>query len=555
MIKQYLLSILLFSLIGSQYAQTIVRGPYLQQISSSSVIIKWRTDSLLDSKVWYGNSLSNLTLDITDNSAGIDHEVLISGLQPSSIYYYAIGSSLGQISALTNFHFKTSPLIGTVAPFRAWVVGDFGKGNQSQVDVMNSYVNYTDTTHTDLWLWMGDNAYQNGEDAQYQTNVFDPYDSIFPYMPFYPTPGNHDYLSMNGYSLLTPTFHTLHNGAYYDIVSVPENGEIGGLASSTEAYYSYDYANAHFVCLNSEIQNSNSRNSDMEDWLTLDLAQNTQDWTIVYFHQAPYTKGSHDSDDIWEIFMKGMRKNILPILDANKVDLVLCGHSHNYERSYLMKGHYGTSQALQPEMILDASSGDPDFTGAYKKYYGADCTQDYEGIVFAVIGNSGSKTSPGDDKGLNHPAMYIGDAEDAVGSLVLDINADTLTGTYFRSSGVVVDKFEIQRIGSCDTTTLDSTNLDIDRIENTATIKVYSDPKTGGFKMRFDLTKVSNATIRMVDMNGKLIYTHNFGKLNQGAHYHTIDSEVQGIAVGMYHFSLITDGHIVSKKVFRLKTN
>jgi hypothetical protein len=538
--------ILLFSCLA--FAQTLERGPYLQSVRATKINIKWRTDTPNNSKVWYGTSMGNLSLSETDNTIGNNHEVVLSGLQPSTTYYYAIGSSLGQLSNEANYHFKTSPLIGTVEPIRTWVIGDFGKGNQSQLDVMNSYLDYTGSRGTDVWLWMGDNAYQDGEDAEYQTKVFDQFDSIFPFMPFFPTPGNHDYGSMGGYNLATPNFHTLHTGAYYDIISVPENGEIGGYPSGTEAFYSYDYGNTHYISLNSEAQNSSASNSVMEDWLTQDLAQNTQDWTIVYFHQAPYSKGSHDSDAFWEIFMKGMREDILPILDAGNVDLVLSGHSHNYERSYLMKGHYDNSSSIQPSMFIDAGTGNPDNGEAYKKYYGTDCTEDYEGIVYAVVGNSGSKTSPGDDEGLNHPVMYISDAEDAVGSLVIDILADTLTGTYMRADGAVIDKFQIQRIGSCVTTP-----NSINENSSNVVVKVFSDYKTGDFRIRFDLTETSPVSIKLFDMNGKLIYAKDFDELNSGDHYHTIGTGVNGIAEGMYNFIITTNKSRVSKRVFKLK--
>jgi hypothetical protein len=36
-----------------------------------------------------------------------------------------------------------------------------------------------------------------------------------------------------------------------------------------------------------------------------------------------------------------MRQYAAPILERYGVDLVLSGHSHNYERSYLLDGHYG----------------------------------------------------------------------------------------------------------------------------------------------------------------------------------------------------------------------
>jgi len=31
----------------------------------------------------------------------------------------------------------------------------------------------------------------------------------------------------------------------------PQSGEVGGLASGTEAYYSFDYGNIHFIVLDS----------------------------------------------------------------------------------------------------------------------------------------------------------------------------------------------------------------------------------------------------------------------------------------------------------------
>lgn len=545
-----LLCTLLLILASSFVAQTIERGPYLQHVTANTIHIKWKTNTAVDGKVWFGTSSNNLTQTALENVVDTIHEVVLLGLQPSTTYYYAIGSSAGQINTQANYHFKTSPTIGTVEHIRTWVIGDFGKGNQSQLDVMNSYLDYTGARGTDVWLWMGDNAYQDGEDFQYQSKVFDQYDSIFPYMPFFPTPGNHDYNSMEDYSLLgNPSNHTEHKGAYYDIITVPQNGEIGGLPSGTEAFYSYDYGNIHFISLNSEIQNSNFRNSVMENWLTQDLAQNTQDWTIVYFHQAPYSKGSHDSDDFWEFYMKGMRKYILPILDAGGVDLVLSGHSHNYERSYLLKGHYGNSSDIEPSNFLDANSGDPDLNEAYKKYYGTNCIEDYEGIVYAVIGNSGSKTSPGDDEGLNHPAMYISDGEDAVGSLIIDVHADTLTGTYIRATGDVIDQFQIQRVGACS----QNTAIESKEKPTDVTVKVFSDYKTGDFKVRFDLFSDTPVSIKLHDMNGRLVYEKDFGMLNNGDHYHTIPVNANGVSAGMYNFSILTKSSRVSKRVFKLK--
>lgn len=528
-------------------SQNVIRGPYLQSPTNSEIIIKWRTDVPTDARVWYGTDSTNLSQVIDKPVVEDNHEIKITGLQTFTTYYYAVGTSTMQLSSGANHHFKTSPIIGSEQPVRTWVIGDFGKGNQSQLDVMQSYLDYTGTTHTDVWLWMGDNAYSDGEDTEYQTKVFDQFDSIFPFMPFFPTPGNHDYNSMNGYTLLTPTGHGNHEGAYYDIVTVPKNGEIGGFPSGTEAFYSFDYANIHYICLNSEIQNSSARNNAMENWLTQDLANNTQNWTIAYWHQPPYTKGSHDSDLFYEIFMKGMRKNILPILDAGGVDLVLNGHSHNYERSYLLKGHYENSGDIEPEMFLDASSGNPNNGESYRKYKGQGC--DHEGIVYAVVGNSGSKTGPGDDTGLNHPTMYISDAEDAVGSLVVDVHGDTLNGTYLRATGQIVDEFQILKIH----TNCDSITSNVEALVNDIVVKVYSHYETGEFRIRFDITNDTPIQIQLFDMNGRTVYTHDFGHLQAGDHYHRIYGNQLNLPAGIYNFAIISDKNVVSKKVFKLK--
>ena len=42
----------------------------------------------------------------------------------------------------------------------------------------------------------------------------------------------------------------------------------------------------------------------MKQWIEQDLQQNTRTFTIAYFHQPPYSKGSHDSDDAFELVMK-----------------------------------------------------------------------------------------------------------------------------------------------------------------------------------------------------------------------------------------------------------
>jgi len=103
----------------------------------------------------------------------------------------------------------------------------------------------------------------------------------------------------------------------------------------------------------------------MWNWLQCDLAASTSEWLIAYWHHPPYTKGSHDSDVDPELVE--MRENFLPLLEAAGVDLVLCGHSHAYERSALIDGHYGLSGSFGPANLVQGGDGQPAGAGAYVK--------------------------------------------------------------------------------------------------------------------------------------------------------------------------------------------
>ncbi len=210
---------------------------------------------------------------------------------------------------------------------------------------------------------------------------------------------------------------------------MPTAGESGGLASGTEAYYSFDYANVHFVCLDSEGSNSNPAGA-MMTWLAADLAATNQDWIVAFWHHPPYSKGSHNSNTSSELTT--IRQNVLPTLEAGGVDLVLNGHSHSYERSYLLNGHYGVGSTLTTAMILDGGSGQVENDGAYSKADGGN-----NGTVYTVAGSSG-KTGGG---ALNHPAMYYSSA--TLGSVVIDVDNGQMDVSFLRTSGAVADHWTL----------------------------------------------------------------------------------------------------------------
>ncbi len=420
-------------------AAALKRGPYLQVGTSNSIVVRWRTDIANDTKVSYGLSAASLTSVASNASSVTEHEIQLTGLAPNTKYFYSIGSSSQILQGDANNFFITAPVVGTEKKTRVWVNGDCGNNSTNQKNVLNQYLNYMGANYTDLWLLLGDNAYDNGTDAEYQTKFFDIYkDKLLKQSVLWPSPGNHEY----GSNAARMNDHAI---AYYDIFTVPKTAQAGGVASNTEAFYSYNYGNTHFISLDSYGKESNTYRlydtlGPQVVWLKQDLAANTQKWTIVYWHHAPYSLTSHNSDTEAELI--NIRQNLLKILERYKVDLVLCGHSHGYERSKLLKGHYGNEASFTTAMNVSQSSGKYDGSASSCPYVKSNALS-YNGTVYVVAGSAGQLSSA-TQASYPHAAMYYSNVSNG-GSLVLEIEANRLDAKWVCADGVIRDKFTLEK--------------------------------------------------------------------------------------------------------------
>lgn len=422
---RWVIGLTLLMLCQSAMALQVTRGPYLQSGTQTSLIVKWSTDNSVNSHVAYGTSPSNLDQSVTLSGTRRQHEVQISGLTPGSKYYYSVGSSSQTLAGGdTNHYFKSTLAKDSAQPIRIWAIGDSGTANSSARAVRDAYLNYNGSRETDLMIMLGDNAYNDGTDSEYQAAVFNTYPSLLRNTMLWSTLGNHDGHSADSAS---------QSGPYYNIFTFPRNGESGGLASGTEAYFSYDYGDIHFVNLDS-YETNRSSNGAMMNWLEADLSSTDKKWIIAFFHHPPYSKGSHNSDS--ESNLVDMRQNALPILESYGVDLVLSGHSHSYERSYLIDGHYGSSGSFNNSHKVDGGDGREQGNGVYEKAT-AGAASVNEGAVYIVAGSSG-KTSGGS---LNHPAMYY--SLNSLGSMVIDIDGNRMDARFLDNNTNVRDSFTI----------------------------------------------------------------------------------------------------------------
>jgi hypothetical protein len=243
-------------------ATTILRGPYLQTATPTSLVVRWRTDTTEGSFVRYGLAADALNQTTKAFGIGTEHIVQLSELLPGRRYFYSVMGSAenkdgdGKILRVPVYAFTTPPPTGPASPTRVWVLGDPGTKGATQLAVRDAYTKFAGDRTADLCLLLGDNAYPDGTDADYQKAIFEVYPEMLRTTPLWSTLGNHDGHSANSIT---------QSGPYYDIFTFPTRAQAGGVPSGTEAYYSFDYANIHFVCLDSH-DTSRTPDGAMAQW-------------------------------------------------------------------------------------------------------------------------------------------------------------------------------------------------------------------------------------------------------------------------------------------------
>jgi hypothetical protein len=419
-------------------AQTLTRGPYLQMGNQTAISIRWRTDVPTDSKIRFGTTLSNLNQSSVNATATTEHELRLVNLLPDTKYYYEIGSTSTALQGNADNYFVTMPPLSTTRRIRVVGFGDSGNGSSNQQSVRNAFLNFRGNIPTDVMLLMGDNAYSSGTEQEYQDYFFNQYQgNILKNTKLYPVAGNHDY----GNSETNAASKAVH---YFDCFTMPKNAECGGTPSGTEAYYSFDYANIHFIVLDTYGTEGGKKLYDstglQAQWLKADLAANTQKWTVAAMHHPPYTMGSHNSDAEGDLVL--IRQQLNPILERYGVDIALFGHSHVFERSFLMNDHFGLEATFSTTMH-QISSSSAKYDGSVNSCpINLTSQKTKHGTVYVVAGSSGqiggaSATYP-------HDAMYF--SENQLGGVFyFEVEDNRLDAFFVKSDGSIGDRFTLMK--------------------------------------------------------------------------------------------------------------
>lgn len=309
-------------------AQSFVINPYLQDVTPSSTLIMWEVDDSGAGEIAYGTSPFDLNQNqvsgsILGSGSSQIHTAQLTGLNAKTKYYYRVNMEDGEESIL--YHFVTLANQGANSSTQLMAISDMQRDG-SQPDKFREIIedgiipSITDEigpaiNDLEAVLIPGDLVVTGSNYSQWQTHFFNPSDSLFGYVPFYPVLGNHDSPG-NG----------LSNFKKY--MALPDNGAAG---LEEECWYK-DISNIRIIGLNST---SGAADKTIQlDWLGT-ILQSTSvddgiDFVFAELHH-PY------KSELWtpgESDFTGMVIDSLQnfTTTSGKPSIHFFGHTHGYSR-------------------------------------------------------------------------------------------------------------------------------------------------------------------------------------------------------------------------------
>jgi hypothetical protein len=308
----------------------------------------------------FGSTAQADTTTYVDGTSGRTvwiHHAELDRLCPGTNYIYAVQHDGATPDAGT---FRTAP--AGRAPFTFTSFGDqsapqvtWAKDGSVGLDANSTpatkdIVTGIETVAPLFHLLNGDLCYANLDVDRVRTwnNFFTNNTRSARFRPWMPAAGNHEIEKLNG-----PIGLGAYQ-AYFKLPSTETDSELQGL------WYAFTAGSVRVIVL----QNDDNCLQDGGDvyvngysggrqlkWLERELAaarhSRDVDWIVVAMHQVMISTSDANGSDL------GLREKYGPLFDRYGVDLVLCGHEHDYERSLAVRGVVAGSETLTPNPVSD----------------------------------------------------------------------------------------------------------------------------------------------------------------------------------------------------------
>lgn len=359
----------LFFAFESQSAQ-IVRGPYLEDPSHTTMILRWQTDTSSVSWVEYGPSpRCNQIMTLT--TSGIHHKAVLYGLVPNQDFCYRI---YVQNSAHDGVQEPVTGSFRTLFSAERKVVNFLALGSTAketasadgQTDLSAlltpSVITDSKTEENDLarqeiadlmaqhksdFVIHTGNITDSGLDEDANEQFFTPFKEVLRKTPLFIAVGPNEY-GPNRADKESKPFFRANYSRFHDMT----------WSQGTPKYYFFDTANARFIFLDTNIAEGAVWAPDIDDkskqttWLATALANAADKWKIVVINAPIYSTGPKGPNlQIAQAWQK--------LFEDNRVNLVLQGGDADYERTFPMRNGEPTPKRGVTYVTLGTSSATP----------------------------------------------------------------------------------------------------------------------------------------------------------------------------------------------------
>ena len=402
------LSILaVFCLCGATAFAGVLKKPYMiYEGQNTTMTVLWQDNAVETTNTlsWgtdTGYGLGSVT--VPEYGPSNQHKYKITGLQPSTKYYYQVADAVNGVYGTGSF--VTAPDVNARS-VKFLAFGDTRSGPAAMEGVIQEMrkVYTADPAYQSLNIQAGDWVSSDAESSWtaqwFNTNPNT--SALLSEQPVNGVKGNHE--NSSGYSKFFPKYYPF---PYTNIQSKPTDS-----LSFNNLFWSFDYGPVHFTIVDQ--YSGYTVGSAQYNWVVNDLATTTKPWKILVYHEPAWTAGTHGNNNTTQRVFD-------PLIKQYGIDLVYAGHNRNYARCQVNNSAEAGTDSITPKVPYITNGGggaglyavDTTNTGAYKHVVKA--LSEYEYMTFEI--NDKTLT-------MNAYAVYKADGTRLSGST---INPDTIS--------------------------------------------------------------------------------------------------------------------------------
>jgi len=317
----------------------ITKGPWVQRVTATTALVRVEVEPAAPVTLELGLTQSGPAdggerRTVESKESKTLHSIALTGLKPGTRYGFGVKAGASSKFAA----FTTAPADDGGSSFKFLVYGDNRTDDAAHAAIVRSMV----PVATDFLVNTGDFVADGASAPQWQS-FFDIEAPLLRERCLFSCVGNHELTDGSGIEYIR----------YFGATDPKDGPTQKSLPEHLDG--TFRWGNTRFFFLNGMVSYRNSPDRAWLDRVRAD-ADNEKDlvWRIVVVHHGPWSSGPHGNNKhLHEAGIPGMFR-------SHKIDLIISGHDHIYERgwaegmAYLVSGGGGAPTYKIKEVLPSA---------------------------------------------------------------------------------------------------------------------------------------------------------------------------------------------------------